>query len=97
MKQKKLIIGILTALVLLTAVLAIIHFNTRDQIPEGALMVNYQSKTTYIDLDKLTMVEVSGTIVNGKGEEKTVDAQGLALFSLLPDQFQTATVSAEDE
>ena len=96
MKQKKRIIGILAILVLLTAILAIVHVSTRDRAPEGALMVNYQGKTTYIDLDKLTMVEVSGAIVNGKGEEKTISGRGVALFSLAPGEVRTAAVFSDD-
>ena len=97
MKQKKLILVILVALVLLTAALAIVHLCTRDKVPEGALLVTCNGKSSYIEVDKLTMTEVSGTVTNGKGEEKTVQGQGVPLFSLLDGEFQSAVVSAEDE
>ena len=97
MKQKKLILIILAALLLLTAALAILHLNTRDKVPEGAIMVIYNGETSYIEVDKLALTEVSGTVTNGKGEEKTVQAQGVPLFSLLDGEFQSAAVSAEDE
>ena len=103
MKQKKLIIGILAILVLLTAVLALIHFNTRAQVPEGALMVNYQGKSAYIELNKLTMAEVSGTVVNGKGEEKQINEQGVGIADVLqaagidPAAVGGVTVTAADE
>ena len=97
MKQKKLILVILAVLVLLTAALAIVHLCTRDQVPEGALLVTCDGKASYIEIDKLTMTEVSGTVTNGKGEEKTVQGPGLPLFSLLDGEFQSAVVSAEDE
>ena len=97
MKQKKLILVILAALVLLTAVLAIVHLCTRDQVPEGALLVTYNGKSSYIEVDKLTMTEVSGTVTNGKGEEKAIQGPGQPLFSLVDGAFQSAVVSAEDE
>lgn len=97
MKQKKLLLVILAALVLLTAALAIVHLCTRDKVPEGALLVTYNGKSSYIEVDKLTMTEVSGTVTNGKGEEKTIQGQGVPLFSLLDGAFQSAAVSAEDE
>lgn len=97
MKQKKLILIILAALVLLTAALAIMHLATRDKVPEGALLVSYNGKTSYIEADKLSTTEVSGTVTNGKGEEKTIQGQGVPLFSLLDGEFQSAVVSAEDE
>ena len=66
-------------------------------------MVNYQGKTTYIELDKLTTVEVSGTIVNGKGEEKTVHEQGVSVADVLraadidPAAITGVSVTASDE
>lgn len=103
MKQKKLIIGILAILVLVTAALAIVHFHTRDQVPEGALMLNYQGKTTYVELNELAMEEVSGTIVNGKGEEKTINEQGVSIADVLraagidPAAITGVTITAADE
>ena len=97
MKQKKCILIILAALVLLTAALAIAHLCTRDQVPEGVLMVSYNGKSSYIEVDKLPLTEVSGTVTNGKGEVKTVQGQSVPLFSLLDGSFQSAVVSAEDE
>ena len=58
--------------------------------------MNHRGKTTCIDLDRLTTAEVSGAIVNGKGEEKTVSGQGVALFSLASGDAQAATVFADD-
>lgn len=103
MKQKKRIIGILAILILLTAVLAVVHFSTRDKVPEGALMVTFQDKTTYLALDKLTTAEISGTIVNGKGEEKDVHEKGVRVAEALreagidPSAVSLVTVTAADE
>ena len=97
MKQKKLILIILAVLLLLTVALAILHLSTRDKVPEGALMVSYDGKTSYVEVDKLTLTEVFGTVTNGKGEEKTIEGQGVPLFSILDGEFRTATVGAADE
>ena len=97
MKHKKLVFGIIAVLVLLTAVLAFMHLSTRDQVPEGALLVTYNGKAIYVEADKLDTEAVSGTVTNGKGEDKTVQGQGLPLFSLVEGPLQSAVVSAEDE
>ena len=97
MKHKKAVFGIIAVLVLMTAVLTIVHLRTRDQVPEGALLVNYNGKAIYVEVDKLNTEAVSGTVTNGKGEEKAIQGQGLPLFSLLDGAFQSAVVSAEDE
>ena len=97
MKHKKAVFVIIAVLILLTAALAIIHLSTRDQVPEGAILVNFNGKAIYVEVDKLDTEAVSGTVTNGKGEEKTVQGQGLPLFSLLEGTFQSAVVSAEDE
>ena len=97
MKQNKLIPCILAALILLTAVLALLHFQTRDRIPEGALLVSCQGRTEAVELDRLSLTEISGTLLNGKGEEKPVSGQGVALFSLASGEVQSATVTAAEE
>lgn len=42
------------------------------------------------------MTRVSGTIVNGKGEEKQIDAQGIMLSEVCG-EFSSVTVTASDE
>lgn len=96
-------IGIIAALVILTAILALVHFSTRDKIPDGALMVNYGEKTVYIEMDTLAKIKINGTIVNGKGEQKEVDEIGVPLADILnaagidPAEVNVVTVSADDE
>ena len=103
MKQKKIIIGILAFLILLTAILAVLHFHTRDAVPEGALMLCYQGKTTYVELNKLPSKEITSTVVNGKGEEKEIHEQGVSVAEVLnaagvdPAQVNNLKVTAADE
>ncbi len=102
-KQSKIIIAVLAVLLLAAAVLTIIHFHTREQVPEGALAIHQDSKITYIDVNKLNLVPVHGTVVNGKGEQKTIDADGIALKDLLreakfdPAKIGSLNVKAADE
>lgn len=43
------------------------------------------------------MSPVSGTVVNGKGEEKQIDAQGIILSEVCGGAFSRITVTASDE
>ena len=97
MKSKRLILIIVCALVLLTAVLAVVHFTTRESVPEGAILVRQDGNDTYITMDKLTLTNVTGTIVNGKGEEREINDQGVNLGELAKGGFQTVTVTSDDE
>lgn len=102
MKRKKQYIVILTLLVL-TAVLAAVHLTTREQVPENAVRVTWNGKTTYLDVSDLGEEAVQGTIVNGKGKETAIDAQGMALSRALEKAYvdvaavQSVTVTARDE
>ena len=103
MKHKKGSIVIVAVFVLLTAALAVIHLTTREQVPEGSLAVSYNGQIRYIDVDSLDLIEVSGTVVNGKGEEKEVREQGIAVSDVLraagvePAAISGVTVTADDE
>lgn len=84
MKNRKLIIGILAALVLLTAVLTVVHLTTREQREEGALQVVCGGKTELVYLSDLkSLTHVQGTVTNNAGEEKTIDGQGIPVREVL--------------
>ncbi len=63
----------------------------------------YNGKNSYVSLDALSMTEVTGTIVNGKGEEMEVRAQGVPLSDVLKAagidsaKIHTVTAVADDE
>lgn len=103
MKTKKIIAIVLGVLLCLTAILAVSHALTRDKVPEGALLIQYNGKNSYVSLDTLSMTEVTGTIVNGKGEETEVRTQGVSLLDVLKSagidgaQIRTVTAVADDE
>lgn len=97
MKQRKIEIAIIAVLIFFTAVLAAVYINTRDNVPKGTIAVIKDGQTEYIRLDELELYDVTGTVVNGKGEEKRIDAQGLPLSSITGTEgFQSVTVIAMD-
>ena len=82
MKTKKIVIIVLLAV---TAAIAAIHLGVRKQVPEGALQVNSGDETFYVEIEKLPIEKVHGVIVNGKGEEIEIDAEGISLRDILSD------------
>ena len=93
MKRNRVILLVVIALVAVTALAAVIHLNTRVSVPEGVLLVETADHTEEIVWDRLELTSVQGTLVNGKGEERTVDAQGI----LLRDVLEYTGVSVETE
>ena len=91
---------LISALAVLTAILAAIHFATRDAVPEGTLKIETSTLTLEVTLSDLELTEVKGSAVNGKGEEKAIDAQGILLSNLLEQLqisgFERVTAEADD-
>ena len=88
------------ALVLITAIVAIFYLTTRPAATEGTLRIENGGQTVELPLERLTFVPVHGTTVNGKGEERTIDAQGVLLSEVLREagisEFAEVTVTADD-
>lgn len=88
------------ALILLTAIVAIIYLTTRPAAQEGTLRIENGGQVMELPLERLTFGPVHGTTVNGKGEERTIDAQGVLLDQVLRDagisEFAEVTVTADD-
>ena len=87
-------------LVLLTAIVAAFYLITRPAASEGALRIEKGGQVIELPLDRLTFASVHGTTVNGKGEERTIDAQGVLLGQVLREagikEFSEVTVTADD-
>lgn len=102
-KNSKIIIAVIALLIVLTTALAIVHFNSREQVPEGALLVSCGDSKEYVDLKSLDTVPVQGSIVNGKGEESIINTQGVMLADVIneagfdPDNAAAVKVTADDE
>lgn len=89
-------------LILVTALVAVFHLTTRTATPEGNLRLEFAGgKAVELSLEKLKLAPVQGTVVNGKGEEREIDAQGILLSEVLREagatDFSAVTVVADDE
>ena len=81
--KKNAALKILLPLVLVTAILAVIHLATRQSEEAGAIQVVSGGKTVSVPLSRLSLRDVSGTAVNGKGEVKTIEGKGTPLSDVL--------------
>ena len=82
MKTRKALIFVI-GLLLLTTLAAGAHLLTREQVTEGTVQLIYGEKTCELEIDKLEYEQVTGTRLNGKGEEIPVDASGILLKTVL--------------
>lgn len=101
MKRNRIVVLLVIALAAATVLAAVLHLNTRVSVPEGVLLVETADRTEEIVWGSLKLTAVRGTLVNGKGEERAVDAQGILLRDVLAHAGVTTqmevTVIAEDE
>ena len=81
MKKRHLIITAI--LLLITAVIAFFYLQGRRQTPEGSLAVICEDKETIVDPFTAPSVDVAGTVVNGKGQEKELSGKGVTLSDVL--------------
>ena len=92
---------LLAGIALLTIVVAVIHLNTRQDVPEGEMRIVVGNTETTLALSDLKLTQVTGTIVNGKGEERTIDAQGIPVCTVLSQaeitELSQVKVIADDE
>ena len=99
MKKHKVKIFVI-ALLILTIIAALVHLNTREAVAEGTLLISAGGETITVDISKFDYEQVTGTRVNGKGEERTVDAPGITLKNVLAREniqdYTKVTVMADD-
>ena len=81
MKKTHLIIT--AVLVIATALIASFYLKGRHQAPEGSLAVIRENKETTIDPFAAPVADVTGTTVNGKGQEKEISEKGVKLSDVL--------------
>ncbi len=100
MKRTKLVPILIAALIALTAATAALYLSTRPAAEEGSLRVEYGGQAVHLPLDRLEFGPVHGVLVNGKGEERAVDAQGVPLSDVLraagATDYAEVTVTADD-
>ena len=99
MKKSKVVFLILI-LVVLTGVLSVIHLTTRNKVGDYEVQLTYKDKTYSVEYKKLNLEQVTGTRVNGKGEEKKVEAPGILLREVLEEkdieEYSQVTVVSDD-
>lgn len=81
--KKRLIPIILAVLIIATAAVAAWHLTTREQYESGGLTVQYDDQQIVLRAESLSLTQVTGETVNGKGETSAVDAQGIELAEAL--------------
>ena len=82
MKKHRAVIFIVI-LLMITGVMAVMHLNRREEVAEGAVKVSVGEETYIVNISELSYERIKGTRVNGKGEEKTVEASGILLKNVL--------------
>ena len=99
MKSRKAII-LAVLLIIITAITAIAHLSTRQEVPEHALLVSIKGEELLLDIDKFEYEHVSGIRVNGKGEEVPVEGNGIAVKEVLEKadlkEYSKISVIADD-
>ena len=99
MKKNRLLI-LAVILIAITAVAAVLHLTTREEIAEGQLKITVHGEAQTIDLNDLSYETLSGTRVNGKGEEILMEGDGIQMMDLLKtlkvETFEKVQVMADD-
>ncbi len=94
---------VILVLLVVTAVVAGLYLAGREAVPEGSLAVVYQGKTQMVDPFAGGEIQVKGSMLNGKGEEKEIDASGVSLLDAIepagvnPEDFASLKVVSSDE
>lgn len=82
-KNNRVLLGVIAVLLACTALLAWVHQATRTQEVEGAVLVEQGKQSVTVALSELDLAPVTGTVVNGKGEEKPIDGDGVPMARVL--------------
>ena len=100
MKKSTILILIL---LIITAATACIYLWGRDEPSEGNISILYEGQSSTIDPFSRGLQPVSGTLINGKGEEKEVSESGVPLqdvisLSEIKDvDYRSAKIISSDE
>lgn len=83
MNSKKRVVLLSVVCLFLVGLCAVVHLTTRDNVPEGAIAIEADGKTAYVDMNSIELEAVEGEVVNGKGETKTVSGEGALVKDIL--------------
>lgn len=97
-KKTGIIIGCISfVLVIALIISASVYLTRRPEVSSASLLVITDGKEKTVRLSDLSLSEVSGTTVNGKGEEKTISGQGVNLADIVGSEgFDEVTVTSDD-
>ncbi len=97
-KDNKIIIFVIALLLVLTAAATWIYLSNRSETPENALVLVAGGNEKALDISGLTLTNFSGTVVNGKGDKKDIEGQGIKLADVIgTSDYSEVTVTADDE
>ena len=101
MKKNRTVLLAVVVLASATVLVAAVHLTGRISPAEGALYIEKDGRSTELSISDLAMEPVQGTVVNGRGESRAIDGQGVLLSALLERAEMRAdvqiTVTADDE
>lgn len=101
--MRRTVLLIAAVLLCLTAVLAAVHLTTRDKVPEGSLLIQFDGRESYVRIDALDTVQINGTVVSAKGDAQDVHQPGVRVEDVLKKAgidsraIHSTTVVADDE
>lgn len=100
MNDKKRILVIVLTCVFLSVIFTLINLLTHPDIPEGVIRIECKNDKYLIKVDEIKTVEVSGQMINGKGEARDITKEGILLSNLISeycDDFSKVKVISDDE
>lgn len=100
MKKISRVFLLIAALAALTVAAAVLRLSVRENVPEGSIQIETSGEVINVLFSEQQLTNVKGTIVNGKGEEKIINAQGILLADFLNayqiSGFDEVVVEADD-
>ena len=99
MSKKKSII-LLAVLLIITLGAAVLYLGNREGVEEGNLKITTAEDGFMINTEEFELEQVTGTRINGKGEEKPVDGMGILVKDILEaneiSEYTKVTVVSDD-
>ncbi len=97
-KISKIVLIIIAVMLIITGGYTWWYLGTRDNVPENSIEVSVNGKKEYVDIDKLDLSEINGSVVNGKGETKEVAGRGIHLADVISvADYSEVIVTSDDE
>ena len=97
-KDKKKLLIVILVLLLITAGAAWWYLSTREDTSGKTIKVVAGGSEKSVEISGLNLTALSGTVVNGKGEEREVSGQGIKLADVIGTaDYSEVTVTADDE